>query len=120
MPQNKKRRAVRLIVIVSSHTPTLPPQPQVNTPADEPSCFFSDDGLTLETPPHDPRFPATNQSRNCFTQYNMYHKCVAGADGDADAEACEKYRKAYRSLCPGEWVAKWNEQRESGTWPGKY
>lgn len=50
----------------------------------------------------------------------MYHKCVAGADGDADAEACEKYRKAYRSLCPGEWVAKWNEQRENGTWPGKY
>lgn len=100
---------------------TASPFPQVNTPAEEePDCFFADDAVDLQTPPHDPRFPSTNQSRNCFTQYNMYHKCVAGADGDADAEACDKYRKAYRSLCPGEWVAKWNEQRDAGSWPGKY
>ena len=102
------------------HTTTPHPNPQVNTPAEEPDCYFADDAVELQTPPHDPRFPATNQSRNCFTQYNMYHKCVAGADGDADADACEKYRKAYRSLCPGEWVAKWNEQRDAGSWPGKY
>jgi len=39
------------------------------------------------------------------------------AKGD-DAGDCEKFAKYYRSLCPGEWVEKWNEQRESGTFPG--
>ena len=37
-----------------------------------------------------------------------------------DAEECEKYAKYYRSLCPTEWVEKWNEERENGTWPGRY
>ena len=37
-----------------------------------------------------------------------------------DAEECEKYAKYYRSLCPTEWVEKWNEEREAGTWPGRY
>jgi len=30
------------------------------------------------------------------------------------------YQKAYRSICPMEWVNSWNEQRDAGTWPGKY
>ena len=30
-----------------------------------------------------------------------------------DAEECEKYAKYYRSLCPTEWVEKWNEEREN-------
>jgi hypothetical protein len=37
-----------------------------------------------------------------------------------DAEECEKFAKYYRSLCPTEWVEKWNEEREAGTWPGRY
>ena len=37
-----------------------------------------------------------------------------------DAEECEKYAKYYRSLCPTEWVEKWNGEREAGTWPGRY
>ncbi|KAD4180100.1 hypothetical protein E3N88_28691 [Mikania micrantha] len=43
-------------------------------------------------------------------------KCVA-AKGD-DASECEKFAKFYRSLCPGEWVDRWNEQRENGIFPG--
>ena len=30
------------------------------------------------------------------------------------------FQRAYRSLCPGEWLERWNEQREEGTWPGRY
>ncbi|PWS22601.1 hypothetical protein DKP78_17535, partial [Enterococcus faecium] len=33
------------------------------------------------------------------------------AKGEATAY-CEKLAKYYRSLCPAEWVEKWNEQRE--------
>ncbi|KAK1367059.1 Cytochrome c oxidase subunit 6b-1 [Heracleum sosnowskyi] len=73
-------------------------------------------GIKLETAPADFRFPTTNQSRHCFTRYIEYHRCVA-AKGEGAPE-CDKFAKYYRSLCPGEWVDRWNEQRENGTFPG--
>ncbi|XP_058747759.1 cytochrome c oxidase subunit 6b-1-like [Vicia villosa] len=72
--------------------------------------------IKLETAPVDFRFPTTNQTRHCFTRYIEYHRCVA-AKGD-DAQECDKFAKYYRALCPGEWVDRWNEQRENGTFPG--
>ncbi|KAK1406740.1 hypothetical protein QVD17_38348 [Tagetes erecta] len=72
--------------------------------------------IKLETAPGDYRFPTTNQSRHCFTRYVEYHRCVA-AKGE-DASECDKFAKYYRSLCPGEWIDRWNEQRENGTFPG--
>ncbi|XP_057820408.1 cytochrome c oxidase subunit 6b-1 [Cryptomeria japonica] len=70
----------------------------------------------IKTAPADFRFPTTNQTRHCFTRYIEYHKCVA-SKGE-DASECDKYAKYYRSLCPGEWIERWNEQRENGTFPG--
>uniref|UniRef100_A0A0D3FJC2 Cytochrome c oxidase subunit n=1 Tax=Oryza barthii TaxID=65489 RepID=A0A0D3FJC2_9ORYZ len=72
--------------------------------------------IKIETAPADFRFPTTNQTRHCFTRYVEYHRCVA-AKGE-DAPECDKFAKYYRSLCPGEWVERWNEQRENGTFPG--
>ncbi|KAL3634010.1 hypothetical protein CASFOL_021064 [Castilleja foliolosa] len=72
--------------------------------------------IKIETAPADFRFPTTNQSRHCFTRYIEYHRCVA-AKGE-EAPECDKFAKYYRSLCPGEWVDRWNEQRENGTFPG--
>ncbi|KAK4795296.1 hypothetical protein SAY86_013290 [Trapa natans] len=72
--------------------------------------------IKLETAPADFRFPTTNQTRHCFTRYIEYHRCIA-AKGE-DAPECDKFAKYYRSLCPGEWIEKWNEQRENGTFPG--
>ncbi|XP_057442524.1 cytochrome c oxidase subunit 6b-1 [Lotus japonicus] len=72
--------------------------------------------IKLETAPVDFRFPTTNQTRHCFTRYIEYHRCVA-AKGDGAPE-CDKFAKYYRALCPGEWVDRWNEQRENGTFPG--
>ncbi|KAJ4701377.1 Cytochrome c oxidase subunit [Melia azedarach] len=72
--------------------------------------------VKLETAPADFRFPTTNQTRHCFTRYIEYHRCVA-AKGEGAPE-CDKFAKYYRSLCPGEWIEKWNEQRENGTFPG--
>ncbi|KAJ7571677.1 hypothetical protein O6H91_01G172100 [Diphasiastrum complanatum] len=77
-------------------------------------------GITVDdikTAPIDFRFPTTNQAKHCFTRYNEFHKCVKEKDDEAD---CQKYAKYYRSLCPGEWVERWNEQRENGTFPGRY
>ncbi|XP_031498924.1 cytochrome c oxidase subunit 6b-1-like [Nymphaea colorata] len=72
--------------------------------------------IKVETAPADFRFPTTNQTRHCFTRYIEYHRCIA-AKGE-DAAECDKFAKYYRSLCPGEWIDKWNEQRENGTFPG--
>lgn len=72
--------------------------------------------IKLETAPADFRFPTTNQTRHCFTRYIEYHRCVA-AKGEGAPE-CDKFAKYYRALCPGDWVDKWNEQRENGTFPG--
>ncbi|KAG9451427.1 hypothetical protein H6P81_011392 [Aristolochia fimbriata] len=72
--------------------------------------------IKIETAPADFRFPTTNQTRHCFTRYVEYHRCIA-AKGDGAPE-CDKFAKYYRSLCPGEWIDRWNEQRENGTFPG--
>ncbi|XVF36670.1 hypothetical protein REPUB_Repub19eG0077300 [Reevesia pubescens] len=72
--------------------------------------------IKLETAPADFRFPTTNQTRHCFTRYIEYHRCVA-AKGEG-AQECDKFAKYYRALCPGEWIERWNEQRENGTFPG--
>ncbi|KAF5955324.1 hypothetical protein HYC85_008180 [Camellia sinensis] len=72
--------------------------------------------IKIETAPADFRFPTTNQTRHCFTRYIEYHRCVA-AKGEGAPE-CDKFAKYYRALCPGEWVDRWNEQRENGTFPG--
>ncbi|CAN4115485.1 unnamed protein product [Withania somnifera] len=72
--------------------------------------------IKLETAPADFRFPTTNQTRHCFTRYIEYHRCVAAKS--EGAPECDKFAKYYRSLCPGEWIDKWNEQRENGTFPG--
>ena len=58
------------------------------------------------------------QARHCYTRYNEYHRCVAQKGEGADE--CRVFQRAYRSLCPGEWLERWNEQREEGTWPGRY
>lgn len=72
--------------------------------------------IKLETAPADFRFPTTNQTRHCFTRYIEYHRCIA-AKGESAPE-CNKFAKYYRALCPGEWIDRWNEQRENGTFPG--
>ncbi|KAI4991328.1 hypothetical protein ZWY2020_039699 [Hordeum vulgare] len=72
--------------------------------------------IEIKTSPADFRFPTTNQTRHCFTRYVEFHGCV-GAKGD-EAVECDKFAKYYRSLCPAEWVDKWNEQRENGTFAG--
>ena len=76
----------------------------------------SSEDIVIRTTPFDPRFPQQNQAKHCYTRYNEYHKCAA----EKGEEECASMAKLYRSICPGEWVEKWNEERENGTWPGRY
>ncbi|KAF8638698.1 hypothetical protein AX17_001993 [Amanita inopinata Kibby_2008] len=61
------------------------------------------------------RFPNQNQTRNCFQNYVDYFKCTA-AKGE-DFAPCKQFKKAYNSLCPNEWIARFDEQRENGAFP---
>ena len=80
----------------------------------------SSPAIYLATPPGDARFPATNQARRCFTAYSEHAKCVSAGGGEGAEERCGGLARAYRSLCPSEWVEKWADQRAAGTWAGKY
>ncbi|XP_039126870.1 cytochrome c oxidase subunit 6b-1-like isoform X2 [Dioscorea cayenensis subsp. rotundata] len=110
--------------VAEEPTEPVPEAPTSEEPTDTSEKETEDQGnaeeetpaIKLETAPADFRFPTTNQTRHCFTRYIEYHRCVA-AKGD-DAQECEKFAKYYRSLCPSEWIERWNEQRENGTFPG--
>ena len=58
--------------------------------------------LKLETAPYDPRFPNTNQSKNCWQNYVDFHKCQR-AMGE-EHEPCYRFKRVYKILCPSFWV----------------
>merc|ERR1711884_466096 len=69
--------------------------------------------LTMKTVPYDPRFQNTNQNRNCWQNYVDYHRCV-NLKGE-DFEPCKFFFKNFTTLCPSEWVEKWDDQRDAGS-----
>lgn len=72
----------------------------------------------IKTVQNDVRFPSTNQARACYTRYNEFYKCKQQKGEDSDE--CIFFKRAALSLCPFDWIEKWEESRENGTWPGKY
>ncbi|CAE6515701.1 unnamed protein product [Rhizoctonia solani] len=61
-------------------------------------------------------YAAYNSHPTSYQNYIDYHKCIA-AKGD-DFAPCKQFYRAYRSLCPNDWVSRFDEQRENGTFPG--
>ncbi|MGD7340694.1 cytochrome c oxidase subunit 6B family protein, partial [Ralstonia pseudosolanacearum] len=117
---NEISKEIPPAAVVTEQTDEAPPAEESSDPPEQEESGEEAEEekpeIKLETAPADFRFPTTNQSRHCFTRYVEYHRCIA-AKGD-DAPECNKFAKYYRSLCPGEWVDRWNEQRENGTFPG--
>ncbi|XP_002965431.2 cytochrome c oxidase subunit 6b-3 [Selaginella moellendorffii] len=72
----------------------------------------------IKTAPFDIRFPSTNQTKHCYTRYIEFHKCQK--ERGEGAPECQKYARYYRSLCPSEWIERWNEQRADGVFCGPY
>ncbi|KAI3430795.1 hypothetical protein D9Q98_009207 [Chlorella vulgaris] len=74
--------------------------------------------VTLRTAPQDARFPTANQARRCYVAYNEYHRCInEKGKGHGD---CKPHMRAFRSICPDEWIEKWQELREEGRWFGRF
>ncbi|KAJ8284208.1 hypothetical protein COCON_G00030580 [Conger conger] len=72
------------------------------------------------TAPFDARFPNANQTRNCWQNYLDYHRCQKSlTNKGVDIAPCDWYKRVYKSLCPMSWIAKWDDQRDEGTFPGK-
>ncbi|KAI8144631.1 cytochrome c oxidase subunit VIb [Fennellomyces sp. T-0311] len=74
--------------------------------------------VKLTTAGFDARFPNTNQTKHCWQNYVDYYKCI-NARGE-EFEPCKQFRRAYYSLCPNEWISKWDSQREEGTNPSNF
>ena len=60
----------------------------------------------------DARFPNCNQTRHCWQNYVDFHRCIK-QKGESYAP-CKQFMDAFNSLCPTQWVDKWDEQRENG------
>ena len=74
----------------------------------------------FRTAPFDPRFPQVNQSRHCLQDYLDYHRCnkVLNEKGK-DTSPCVWFKKCYTSLCPNDWIDRWDTMIEEGTFPAK-
>ena len=48
--------------------------------------------------------------------YNSWHQCKY--DYSEEEPQCAKLKGWAMSMCPMEWVEKWEEQRAAGTYPG--
>ncbi|EDQ90083.1 uncharacterized protein MONBRDRAFT_16380 [Monosiga brevicollis MX1] len=75
------------------------------------------DASAIKTAPFDARFPNQNQTKSCWQNYVDFHKCIA-LKGES-YKPCGQFFKTYMSLCPLEWVEKWDEQREAGTFANR-
>ena len=72
--------------------------------------------MTLSTAPTSKRFPTTNQAKACYMYYNSWHQCKF--DFSEEEPNCAQLKGWAMSMCPAEWVEKWEAQREAGTYPG--
>ena len=65
-----------------------------------------------ETVPFDARFPNQNVARACWQYWVEWHRCI-NKHGEGAPE-CAKLYKYQRSMCPEEWVERWEGQIASG------
>merc|ERR1711990_1710 len=69
----------------------------------------------LQTAGFDARFPNTNQTKHCWQNYVDYYRCI-NAKGE-DFKPCKQFFRTFHSLCPNEWITRFDEQREAGNFP---
>ncbi|XVF13529.1 hypothetical protein REPUB_Repub08aG0215500 [Reevesia pubescens] len=49
------------------------------------------------------------QTQHCYESYVEYHKCIK--EKGKNAPQCDKLARHYKSLCPNEWIERWDEAR---------
>ncbi|CAH1154131.1 unnamed protein product [Phaedon cochleariae] len=72
-------------------------------------------GPKIETIPQDARYHNCNATKWCFATFVDYHKCKRLL-GDGNT-SCNQLSKIYKVICPNEWIKRWEEQMEVGTFP---
>ncbi|XP_043716375.1 cytochrome c oxidase subunit 6b-3-like [Telopea speciosissima] len=115
-PHEKMRARDVEKVATGKQAPRPPHDPASISQSPPPSDDTLIKVVELKTAPNDVRFPCTNQTRHCYARYIEYHKCARAKGGNTPE--CEKFASYYRSLCPEEWILRWNEQVELGIFPG--
>ena len=70
----------------------------------------------IKTTPRSNKFPGINQANHCWNRYNEWVMCMKTTEGDENA--CLQMRQLMASICPVEWVEKWDDERSEGTFPG--
>ena len=69
----------------------------------------------LKTTQPDPRYPSHNQANTCWGKYNQWALCVKKS---GDEDACKPMRQIAHSICPDDWVEKWDGERDEGNFSG--
>ncbi|XP_075248160.1 uncharacterized protein LOC142341151 [Convolutriloba macropyga] len=64
------------------------------------------------TAPYDPRYPNTNKTKYCWSNFVDYQRCLK-IKGDEHAP-CDYFKFIYLRTCPSQWREKWNEQLDNG------
>ena len=59
----------------------------------------------------------SSHSRNCWQNYVDYFRCV-NLRGE-DYAPCQFFNRSYHTLCPADWIEKWDDARERGAFPAK-
>ncbi|CAG9834825.1 unnamed protein product [Diabrotica balteata] len=69
----------------------------------------------LKTVAQDARYHNCNCTNWCMDAFVDYHKCerLLGKGNTS----CEQFWKIYRTICPNDWVKRWEDQIENGTFP---
>jgi len=56
-----------------------------------------------------------NQAPHCWQRFNEYVLCVKKTGDEAP---CLSMRQSAVSICPEDWIEKWDEEREEGNFAG--
>ncbi|XWS62082.1 hypothetical protein CRYUN_Cryun07bG0180600 [Craigia yunnanensis] len=88
-------------------TVSPPPSPQSTSPPSPRKIANKEIARKLEESDVAP------QTRHCYESYVEYHKCIK--EKGSTAPQCDKFARHYRSLCPDEWIERWDEARAVGT-----
>ena len=53
--------------------------------------------------------------RNCYQNYLDFYRCQ-NIRGES-YEPCQFFKKSFETICPNDWIERWDGQREAGTFP---
>ncbi|CAD6909347.1 unnamed protein product [Tilletia laevis] len=88
--------------ILLLHLPSPPSSRFVRRPVSQPE-------------PEQALLPEVSKAPSSLQLYLDYFRCI-NAKGE-EHTPCKHFYRKYHSLCPNEWIAKWDEQRENNAFP---